>query len=196
VLFPTQALVTVGDRAVLRLLVRRFRAAGRNTRYVVIVGAGERGQEFADRLEANLWLGLRVAGFLDNDADAAAGLPENRPWLGPLDRFGTLLRETVVDEVAVCIPVGTWDERVTELIRSATSPTWTAGRSCSTCGSWPVRCRWCWRGQGGRVSTQGDHSVGRTTGTEAGRHILKRDCPVVCRGRRRRAIRPITSVNA
>ncbi len=119
VVFPTQALVTVADRAVLRLLVRRFRVGGRNTRYVVIVGARQRGQEFADRLEANPWLGLQVAGFLDDDADAAAALPPTRRWLGPLDRFAALLHGSVIDEVAICIPAGTWNERVVELMRLA-----------------------------------------------------------------------------
>jgi exopolysaccharide biosynthesis polyprenyl glycosylphosphotransferase len=119
VVFPTQALVTMADRALLRLAVRRFRAAGRNTRYVVIVGARQRGQEFAERLEANPWLGLQVAGFLDDDADAGAALPASRRWLGPLDRFSALLHETVIDEVAVCIPAGTWDQRVVELVHQA-----------------------------------------------------------------------------
>ena len=119
VVFPTQALVTMADRAVLRLLVRRFRAGGRNTRYVVIVGARQRGQEFADRLDANPWLGLQVAGFLDDDADAGAALPPSRRWLGPLDRFSALLHGSVVDEVAICIPAGTWDEQVVELMRRA-----------------------------------------------------------------------------
>jgi exopolysaccharide biosynthesis polyprenyl glycosylphosphotransferase len=119
VVFPTQALVTMADRALLRLAVRRLRAAGRNTRSVLIVGARQRGQEFAERLEANPWLGLQVAGFLDDDAAAGAALPPSRRWLGPLDRFSALLHEMVIDEVAVCIPAGTWDQRVVVLVHQA-----------------------------------------------------------------------------
>ncbi len=119
VLFPTQALVTIAGRGLIRVQLRRFRAGGRNIRNVLVVGASERGQEFADKLEANPWLGLRVAGFLDDDPVAGAALPEGRTWLGPLDRFDAVIHDTVIDEIAVCIPAGTWDEQVTELVHTA-----------------------------------------------------------------------------
>ena len=118
-LFPTQAAVTVASRACLRLLLRRYRAAGRNTRYVLIVGARERGREYAGRLAANPWLGLQVAGFLDDDVEAGRALPPGWSWLGPLDRFDALLHEMVIDEVAVCIPAGSWNQAVTELVHAA-----------------------------------------------------------------------------
>ena len=47
ILFPTQYVVTLVTRAILRLAFRELRARGRNARYVLVVGAGPRGQAFA-----------------------------------------------------------------------------------------------------------------------------------------------------
>jgi exopolysaccharide biosynthesis polyprenyl glycosylphosphotransferase len=105
--FPALAALTLLDRVVLRLFFRRLRSAGRNTRYVVVVGAGPRGQAFAAKLEAHRELGLEVAGFLDDEAfDLAHG------WrlLGRLDTIESVLHEMVVDEVVICLPFSQWDK--------------------------------------------------------------------------------------
>ena len=58
ILFPTQYVVTLVTRAILRLAFRELRARGRNARYVLVVGAGPRGQAFAATLENHHELGL------------------------------------------------------------------------------------------------------------------------------------------
>jgi FlaA1/EpsC-like NDP-sugar epimerase len=47
ILFPIQFLVTLMTRAALRLAFRQMRARGLNQRFVLVVGAGPRGQAFA-----------------------------------------------------------------------------------------------------------------------------------------------------
>jgi exopolysaccharide biosynthesis polyprenyl glycosylphosphotransferase len=86
---------------------------------VVVVGAGERGRAFAQRLQANPWLGLHIVGFLDADDELTATLPEGWTRLGDLDQFTQLLHERVIDEVAVCVPPTAWDDRVDALVRLA-----------------------------------------------------------------------------
>ncbi len=119
VLFPSQVAVTILSRIILRLAFRRLRAGGRNTRNVLVVGAGELGRAFAQRLEAHPWLGLRVVGFLEEDDELAAALPEGWARLGGLDRMERLFDELVIDEVAVCVPQTAWDDRVDALVRLA-----------------------------------------------------------------------------
>jgi len=118
-LFPSQAAVTILSRTVLRLAFRRLQAGGRYMRNVLVVGAGERGRTFAQRLEAHPWLGLNIVGFIEADDGLAATLPEGWARLGGLDRFEPILHEMVIDEVAVCVPPTVWDDRVDAIVRLA-----------------------------------------------------------------------------
>jgi exopolysaccharide biosynthesis polyprenyl glycosylphosphotransferase len=105
-LFPTQFAVALVTRAILRLAFRELRARGRNARFVLVVGAGPRGQAFAKTMESHRELGLKVIGFLDDDPDFAAG--SAWPWLGGLTDIERVLAEQVIDEVAICLPFSQW----------------------------------------------------------------------------------------
>ncbi len=106
VLFPTQFVVALVTRAILRLAFRHLRTKGMNGRFVLIVGAGPRGQAFAGTLNAHRELGLRIIGFLDDEPELAAGTPW--PTLGRLADLERVLGERVVDEVAICLPFSQW----------------------------------------------------------------------------------------
>ncbi len=105
-LFPTQYVVTLVTRAILRLAFRQLRASGRNERYVLVVGAGPRGQGFAATMESHAELGLKVIGFLDDEPEYAADAPW--PWLGKLEDLERVLADNVIDEVAICLPFSQW----------------------------------------------------------------------------------------
>jgi exopolysaccharide biosynthesis polyprenyl glycosylphosphotransferase len=104
-LFPTQFLLALTTRAALRLGFRWLRGHGYNTRFVVIVGAGPRGQAFAAKLAEHPELGLRIVGFVD---DEDFDLPAGWTILGRLEDLPTILHERVVDEVAICLPFSQW----------------------------------------------------------------------------------------
>ena len=106
ILFPTQFLVALVTRAILRLAFRHLRTRGMNGRFVLIAGAGPRGQAFAATMESHRELGLRVIGFVDDEAGFAEG--SRWPWLGRLEDTEKVLRERVVDEVAICLPFSQW----------------------------------------------------------------------------------------
>lgn len=105
-LFPTQFLVTLATRAALRVGFRYMRTRGMNGRFVLIAGAGPRGQAFARTLENHRELGLRVVGFIDDEPSYAEGA--RWPWLGTLADTEKVLNERVVDEVAICLPFSLW----------------------------------------------------------------------------------------
>jgi exopolysaccharide biosynthesis polyprenyl glycosylphosphotransferase len=107
VLFPAQAAATIALRAVIRALMERERRRGRNLRFVLVLGAGPRGQAFAAKLEAHAELGLRVSGFLDDDD--AYELPGRWQRLGALSDLERVLHEHVIDEVAICLPFSLWE---------------------------------------------------------------------------------------
>jgi exopolysaccharide biosynthesis polyprenyl glycosylphosphotransferase len=106
-LFPGQWLLTLATRIGLRLGFEWLRAKGYNTRYVLLVGAGERGQAFAKQLEGHRELGLRVIGFLDDDQ---VNLPGGWRVLGPIASIEEQLHAQVIDEVAICLPFSQWDQ--------------------------------------------------------------------------------------
>ncbi len=109
VLFPSQAVATIAVRGALRLGFESLRERGYNVRYVVIAGAGPRGRAFAEQLEAHRVLGLRVIGFVDDDADFGGAIAPRWAYLGTLADLETVLHERVVDEVAICLPFRHWD---------------------------------------------------------------------------------------
>lgn len=106
-LFPAQWLLTLTTRVALRIGFERLRARGLNSRYVLMVGAGPRAQEFAAKLEAHRELGLRIRGFVD---DEAYELPAPWHYLGDLDSIELLLHSEVVDEVAIVLPMSKFAE--------------------------------------------------------------------------------------
>ena len=103
-------------RVVLRGVLAAMRRHGRLTRFMLVAGSGPAAQEFADRVEQHDDLGLRVIGHLRSDED----FEPTRPVLGKLDEIEDVLHERVVDEVAICLPVASWDfvEPVTQLCAS------------------------------------------------------------------------------
>jgi exopolysaccharide biosynthesis polyprenyl glycosylphosphotransferase len=106
-LFPSQWLVTLATRIALRLVFERLRARGYNTRYVLMVGAKDRGRVFARKLEQHQELGLRIVGFIDDEVPE--DLPSPWSYLGGLDGIEKLLHSQVIDEVALCLPFTEWD---------------------------------------------------------------------------------------
>jgi exopolysaccharide biosynthesis polyprenyl glycosylphosphotransferase len=120
-LFPSQLVLTVASRFLLRWAFAAARARGLNSRFILIVGTGLPAQAFADRIEARREMGLHVIGHLaepDHDDEASATAtataagrtldhrvyPTLRPILGTVDDIEVVLHSHIVDEVAICLP--------------------------------------------------------------------------------------------
>ena len=102
-LFPSMAAMAFVTRVGLRLLLTRLRESGRNTRFMLVVGANERAQQFADLVECHHELGIKVIGHLKGTSNDN-GVVLTRSSLGTLDELITILHSEVVDEVAICLP--------------------------------------------------------------------------------------------
>jgi exopolysaccharide biosynthesis polyprenyl glycosylphosphotransferase len=106
ILFPALAAATIASRIVIRLVMEQLRRRGKNLRFVLVLGAGPRGQAFAAKLEGHKELGLRVVGFLDDSP--AFDLPGGWRYLGTLEALEEVLHSRVIDEVAICLPFSQW----------------------------------------------------------------------------------------
>jgi exopolysaccharide biosynthesis polyprenyl glycosylphosphotransferase len=78
-----------------------LRRSGRNQRYILVVGTSELARDFARRLEDHSVLGLVVIGMI-GDKPKKGSL--RWPYMGSMEAFATILRTSVVDEVAICLP--------------------------------------------------------------------------------------------
>lgn len=96
----------VSSRLVARYLLSQVRVRGRNLRQMLIVGTNPRAVLFARTIQANPTLGYRVLGFVDQEWE---GMEEFRkggyPLASDFERFPFFLRERVVDEVVLALPM-------------------------------------------------------------------------------------------
>ena len=109
-------LSTAMGRLVLRFILVKIRQRGRNLRDMVIVGTNLRAVQFAKKIEATPGLGYRVIGFVDDDW---AGLGQFQRSGYPLAcSFATIpsfLRENVVDEVVMALPMRSLHSRASQI---------------------------------------------------------------------------------
>ena len=101
-LFIAQPTVALIARLLLRSAFEAHRARGRDPRFMLVAGAGELAQQFADRVERHRGLGLRIIGHLATPGEDEGVV--TRPVLGTVDEIEEILHSRVVDEVAVCLP--------------------------------------------------------------------------------------------
>jgi exopolysaccharide biosynthesis polyprenyl glycosylphosphotransferase len=105
ILFPAQAVLTITMRAAIRLTFVQARARGYNVRYLLIVGANDRANAFADAVTRHRELGLQPMGHLATSHDRMTGTDRlvPRPIVGDLADIEEILHGSVVDEVAICL---------------------------------------------------------------------------------------------
>jgi exopolysaccharide biosynthesis polyprenyl glycosylphosphotransferase len=104
--FALNSSIIVSSRLVLRSLLNRVRRHGRNLREIVIVGTNPRAVRFARTLGSKPELGYRLLGFVDQDWPGIAEFyASGYLLLADLEHFPHLLREHVIDEVALALPM-------------------------------------------------------------------------------------------
>jgi exopolysaccharide biosynthesis polyprenyl glycosylphosphotransferase len=113
VLFPSLGLSGLASRLALRWFLSRIRERGKNARFVLVLGTNGRAQAFADMVESQHTLGLRVAGHVDVGGEDRT---VTRPVLGTIEEIERILHTEVIDEVAICLPVSQWS-KIDEIAR-------------------------------------------------------------------------------
>lgn len=108
---------TILNRLVGRLALERLRLKGRNLRFMLIVGANPRSLQFAHKIEANPQLGYKIIGFVDDEWDELSEFQKSGyPLVSSLKNFPSFLRENVVDEVVITLPVKSFYDQISQLI--------------------------------------------------------------------------------
>ncbi|AJE04817.1 hypothetical protein GPICK_04935 [Geobacter pickeringii] len=105
--WSASAAATVASRLLMRSLLERLRVRGRNLRHVVIVGTNRRAVAFARKIEGEPELGYRIIGFVDGgDWPRSSEFRDSGyPLVADFRELPGFLRSTVVDEVAIFLPL-------------------------------------------------------------------------------------------
>ena len=86
-------------------LSRRFRNRGVNTKTLLILGGGLRGEAFIKQFRKRRELGYQVVGYLESDAAYRNETLHGVPLLGSFDELGKIVEERTVDEVVIALPI-------------------------------------------------------------------------------------------
>lgn len=92
----------VGERIVVRSVLRSLRRRGLNQRFLLIVGWSPATRRFLEALEAQPWFGYRVIGYLRYEGDDASRA--SVPCIGGIDDIRRVLEEHLVDQVVIAAP--------------------------------------------------------------------------------------------
>ncbi len=98
-------LSAIVSRMALRSLLTHMRRRGRNLRTVIIVGANSRALAFAHKIETRPELGYMLKGFVDDAAMNGEIGTARYPLVARLAGLQEFLRQNVVDEVVIALPV-------------------------------------------------------------------------------------------
>jgi exopolysaccharide biosynthesis polyprenyl glycosylphosphotransferase len=107
----------VGWRILKRKWLEYLISHGYQRTETLIVGAGAMGKHLAEMLNERKWLGINVAGFLDDNCQGPIGQNPGVAILGKLSDFEMVIEHNRVDDVYVTIP--SERKKVKELIEKA-----------------------------------------------------------------------------
>ncbi len=113
---------TISALLVFRLLVRlalwAARRSGFNYREILIVGANDRVKHLVEVIQAQPHFGYHLVGVLDPDRARFDALGDSElEYIGPIEDAENVLRDRVVDEVYICLPIRTFYKEIVSLAR-------------------------------------------------------------------------------
>jgi putative colanic acid biosynthesis UDP-glucose lipid carrier transferase len=106
------------ERYSLRKFLYVLRKKGRNLRHILIIGAGELGQNFHESIITNPQFGYRLIGFLDDQKKASL----NGQYLGTTDELEQILNQQPVDDVIIALPAYA-TEKIEQVIKTCDNHT-------------------------------------------------------------------------
>jgi exopolysaccharide biosynthesis polyprenyl glycosylphosphotransferase len=117
VFFATSTTLTILSRLMIRSGLEYARRKGHNLRSMLIVGTNSRALRFAREIEHKPDLGYRVLGFVDDDwSGMRQFLKSDYPLKGNFKEVPRILREQVIDEVVISLPIDSLYEKASAII--------------------------------------------------------------------------------
>jgi len=105
-------------RLVLRVWLGQVRIRGRNLRHMLIVGTNARAVQFARRVQSTPELGYRIIGFIDDEWPGMEDFRKTEyPLIGSLSDLPNFLKDRVIDEVEIALPIKSFYTQTSEIVR-------------------------------------------------------------------------------
>lgn len=105
------------SRLALREFLRRARMHGRNLRHLLIIGTNPRAVEYARTIESRPELGYRLVGYADQAWIGSREFgKDGKSIVSDLEHFSDFLREGIVDEVAIALPMKSFYEQSARIV--------------------------------------------------------------------------------
>lgn len=116
--WATDTAGTLLFREMLTLFMREMRLQGRNLRHLLIVGTNGRAQELAERIKSQPELGYALRGFIDDNwKSGTKNNSQNGQIVAGLHQISEYLRDHVVDEVVITLPIATLYEEASRVVK-------------------------------------------------------------------------------
>jgi exopolysaccharide biosynthesis polyprenyl glycosylphosphotransferase len=118
ILWVASSSICILSRLGLRQVLEWSRIRGRNLRYMLIVGTNARAVRFAKKFESKPELGYRLIGFVENGWSGCEEFRESGyKVVSHFDGFTSFIRENVVDEVMICLPVKSFYDQISTVAK-------------------------------------------------------------------------------
>jgi exopolysaccharide biosynthesis polyprenyl glycosylphosphotransferase len=106
-------------RYALRTFLKVIRVRGKNYRQVLFIGRNIRSAKMLDRIKESPEFGIRILGFLDtpNNIDISQSFPKHE-LLGDVSELEKTLREKVVDEVFIFLPIKSHYSEIQQILET------------------------------------------------------------------------------
>ena len=103
-------ILLLGLRLLLRLLWGVLSEQEQRVSRVLIVGAGDLGQNIVRQAREYQWTGLRLEGYVDDDPTKQGRVIEDVPVLGTLQQALTIIRQRDISEVIFALPLRAYEK--------------------------------------------------------------------------------------
>jgi exopolysaccharide biosynthesis polyprenyl glycosylphosphotransferase len=106
-------------RFTFREILKYIRRRGYDFREILIVGRNDRAAQLVKKIEESPELGLRILGFLDApNGENDVTFSPNYKQMGRLDDLEGILRDQVVDEVFIFLPIKSFYSEIEKILRT------------------------------------------------------------------------------
>ncbi len=92
-------------RILFREFLRLIRKRGYNLRYALIVGTGKLGQDITDKIQEHPELGLKISGFLSEDASQVGNTVDGYQVLNTYENIRDVIISNQIDMVLITLPL-------------------------------------------------------------------------------------------
>ena len=117
--FGSSVLLSIGGRLILNYIVLRTRLGSVHAKQLLIVGTNRRARLLAERYQSRPEMGYHFLGFVDKTwPSKSAEMEAIAPIVASFDELATFLREHVVDEVIICLPVKSHYTAIAQIVET------------------------------------------------------------------------------